>query len=105
MLGVTPDGRVPSAQRVREGWRQLTRRTRPARPLLRPHRALLLTAALRGLALARKACFCLLGEPAADLSPGVEAELVEDIGDMGFHGARGQEQPGRDLPVGKVVRD
>jgi hypothetical protein len=27
------------------------------------------------------------------------------FGDVGFHGALGQEQQGRDLPLGEVVRD
>jgi hypothetical protein len=45
------------------------------------------------------------GQPASELDPGVQGELVEDVDDVGFHGALGQEQPGRDLPIGEVVRD
>jgi len=46
-----------------------------------------------------------VGQPAADLGPGVEALLVEDVGDVGLDGALGQEQAGCDLPVAEVVRE
>jgi hypothetical protein len=32
------------------------------------------------------------GDPPGDLGSGVEAELVEDVGDVGLDGALGQEQ-------------
>src|SRR5215468_4020239 len=43
--------------------------------------------------------------PAAELDPGVQAQLVEDVGEVGFNGALRQEQPGRDLLVGEAVGD
>src|SRR5262245_12727284 len=46
-----------------------------------------------------------VGYPAAELDPGAEAQLVQDVGDMGLHGSLGQEQPGRDLLVAEVVGD
>ncbi len=42
---------------------------------------------------------------AADLDPGVEAQLVEEIGDAGLNSAPGQEQPGCDLLVVEVADD
>src|SRR5215471_6784874 len=44
-----------------------------------------------------------LSDPAAELDPGVQAQLVEDVGDMGLNGALRQEQPGRDLLVGEAA--
>jgi len=43
--------------------------------------------------------------PAAELDPGVQAQLVEDVGEVGLNGALRQEQPGRDLLVGEVSGD
>jgi hypothetical protein len=43
------------------------------------------------------------GQPAADLGSGVQAELVEDVGDVGLDGALGQEQPGCYLVVAEAV--
>ena len=34
-----------------------------------------------------------------------EAQLVEDVGDVGLDGALGQEQPGCYLPVAEAARD
>jgi hypothetical protein len=34
-----------------------------------------------------------------------EAELLEDLGDVGFHGAFGDIQPGGDGPVGHALGD
>src|SRR5215470_4913739 len=45
------------------------------------------------------------GQPAADLGPGVEAQLIEDVGDVGLDSALGQEQPGCYLPVAEAASD
>lgn len=41
----------------------------------------------------------LLGDPGCDLGAGGEAELGEDVFDVGFCGALGNDQLGRDVPV------
>src|SRR5215470_12171696 len=46
-----------------------------------------------------------VGYPPGELDPGVEAQLVEDVGDVRFDGALGQEKPGCDLAVAEVVGD
>ena len=46
-----------------------------------------------------------VGHPAAELNPRVQAQLVEDVGEVGLNGALRQEQPGRDLLVGEVSGD
>src|SRR5215831_10768675 len=46
-----------------------------------------------------------LSDPAAELDSGIQAQLVEDVGEVGFNGALRQEQPGRDLLVGEVGGD
>src|SRR5256885_15451409 len=44
-------------------------------------------------------------DPAGDLGPGVEAELVEDAADVAVHGALGNEQACPDLLVAQALGD
>ena len=46
-----------------------------------------------------------VGHPAAELNPRVQAQLVENVGEVSLNGALRQEQPGRDLLVGEVSGD
>src|SRR2546421_12433685 len=44
-------------------------------------------------------------DPAGDLGPGVEAELVQDAADVAVHGALGNEQACPDLLVAQAFGD
>ncbi len=45
----------------------------------------------------------LAGDPARDLDPGVDPEVVEDVGDVRLDGPLGQEQTGGDLLVAEAL--
>src|ERR1035441_7858910 len=50
-------------------------------------------------------CAAGAGQPAGELDPRVQAELVEHVRHMRLHGSLGEKEPGRDLVVAHVVCD